>query len=274
MIRIMQLSNRHCRGWPCRPHSQQWILTSKATWWTSLHAFLAPQIASQLNPLLRPKYFASPERQYSTGSIEEVLIAPADMIPDVAARKGRTDRKQGAGSTVMTPSVKMRSKLTTKIPHFRVEIRDVAERRLVTAIELLSPTNKRSGRREYLRKRRLFLRSSAHLLEIDLHHQGRRIPLRDANPPGAYFVLLNRARKRAWTEVWPIAIDARLPTVSVPLLKGDADVPLNLQKAFTHVYEAGSFDIGVDYRKPPDVQLPAEELGWLDEHLRAAGLRN
>jgi hypothetical protein len=159
------------------------------------------------------------------------------------------------------------------VPHYQVKILDIEERRLVTAIELLSPTNKGSGRREYLRKRRRFLHSSAHLLDIDLHHQGRRIPLDDPYPEAAYFVLLNRARKRAWTEVWPIGIDQPLPTVPVPLLKGDADVPLDLQQAFTDVYDAGGFDLVLDYRLPPDVELSANETGWLDEHLRAHGFR-
>ena len=168
----------------------------------------------------------------------------------------------------MDAPVKLRSHVASKVPHFRVEIRDIAKRQLVTAIELLSPTNKRSGRRDYLRKRRHFLHSSTHLLEIDLHHQGRRVPLLDPYPPGAYFVLLNRAHKRLWTEVWPIAIDQALPTVPIPLLKGDPDVPLDLQAAFAKVHEEGSFDLAVDYGEPPDVELSVEESAWLVKHLR------
>ncbi len=168
----------------------------------------------------------------------------------------------------MAGSVKLRSYRGTKVPHFRIAIRDVDERQLVTAIELLLPTNKGSGRRQYLAKRRRFLHSSAHLLEIDLHHQGRRIPLDDPYPPAAYYVLLNRARKRSWTEVWPIQIDEPLPPVPVPLLKGDADVPLDLQKAFADVYDAGGFDLVVDYHEPPDVELSADEATWLDRLLR------
>jgi hypothetical protein len=61
--------------------------------------------------------------------------------------------------------------------------------------------------------------------------------------------------------------------VPVPLLKGDADVPLDLQEALTKVYDAGGFDLAVDYREPPEVELSAQESAWLDEHLRAKGLR-
>ena len=75
------------------------------------------------------------------------------------------------------------------------------------------------------------------------------------------------------TEVWPIPLDEPLPTVAVPLLKGDADVPLDLQAAFTTVYDAGGFDLAIDYREPPDVELSVEDSAWLDEVLRAKGLR-
>lgn len=246
----------------------------EGNWWTTFHAFLAPQLAAQLNPLLRPKYIAAPERQYVSGSREDIFISPAGMIPDVGVRRTRNrSTPKDSTATGIAPALKLRSHARTRVPHYRIEIRDALKRQLVTAIELLSPTHKRSGRKAYLRKRNRFLRSSAHLLEIDLQHQGRRIPLLDPYPQGAYFVLLNRARKRLWTEVWAIAIHDHLPTVPVPLLKGDADVALDLQAAFSRVYEEGNFDLALDYQKPPDVDLSDEEAHWLDEHLRTAGMR-
>ena len=59
--------------------------------------------------------------------------------------------------------------------HASVEIRDRRNRRLVTVIELLSPTNKTPGpdRDEYLAKRALILATSTHLVEIDLRRRGR-----------------------------------------------------------------------------------------------------
>ena len=90
------------------------------------------------------------------------------------------------------------------VPHSWVEIRDTMNRRLVTAIEFMSPTNKRgNGRKEYLRKRLKLLRSTAHLLEIDLLRPGRRVPMREPLPGSAYFVFLSRAGHRPKTEVWP-----------------------------------------------------------------------
>jgi hypothetical protein len=55
--------------------------------------------------------------------------------------------------------------IPSRVPHVTIEIRDVAHRELMTAIEILSPTNKcGEGYREYLDKRRRLLCSMAHLI--------------------------------------------------------------------------------------------------------------
>ena len=64
-----------------------------------------------------------------------------------------------------------------------------------------------------------------------------------------------------------------LPTVPVPLLSPDPDVSLDLQKAFSNVYDLCSYDLAVDYSKPPDVALPPELVSWTEGCLQAAGLR-
>ena len=160
------------------------------------------------------------------------------------------------------------------VPHVTVEIRDTANRQLVTAIEVLSPTNKRGdGREEYLSKRQRFLLSTAHLMEIDLLRAGQRVPMQQRLPPAPYFVLLSRVNDRPITEVWPIALDQLLPVVPVPLLPGDPDVLLDIQQALTNVYNLAGYDLAVDYSKTPEVPLRAQESTWAEERLRASGFR-
>jgi hypothetical protein len=125
---------------------------------------------------------------------------------------------------------------------------DVLERRLVTCIEVLSPTNKRGpGREEYEGKRFQVLSSSAHLLEIDLLRAGLRFPTSEPLPAFPYFVFLSRAEKRKDVEIWPIALESPLPEVAVPLLPGDADAILDLQRALTTVYDILGYDELIDY---------------------------
>src|SRR5207302_1833363 len=172
-----------------------------------------------LTPRLRPKYVALPERQYIAGLPEDVLICTGTVVPDVAVRQVSAKAYRETATQVLEAPLKLRARVLTAVPHFRILIRDVQTRRLVTAIELLSPSNKHGpGRKQYLRKRQRFLKSTAHLLEIDLHHRGKRVPMLDPYPPAAYFVILTRGRRRALAEVWPIAIQDPLPTVLVPLL--------------------------------------------------------
>ncbi len=60
------------------------------------------------------------------------------------------------------------SLIPARVPQISIEIRDVSGRELITALEVLSPTNKRGeGYREYFDKRQRLLSSMSHLMEID-----------------------------------------------------------------------------------------------------------
>jgi hypothetical protein len=160
------------------------------------------------------------------------------------------------------------------VPHVTIEIRDTQQRQLVTAIEILSPINKRGeGRREYRTKRQRLLLSSVHLMEIDLLRTGERVPMQHSLPNTPYFVFLSRAEDRPITEVWPIAFNEPLPTVPVPLLPSDGDVLLEPQAAFTASYDLPGYDLIMDYTQPPDVPFSEAEAAWAAAHLQAVGFR-
>ena len=112
----------------------------------------------------------------------------------------------------------------------------VPGRQLVTRIEILNPLNKEgAGREDYLLDRAKWLQSPVHLLEIDLLRAGNRSvhPL----PAATYIILLSRALKRPWAEVWLIGLRDPLPTVPVPLLPEEPDLSLDLQLALSSVYD-------------------------------------
>jgi len=64
-----------------------------------------------------------------------------------------------------------------------------------------------------------------------------------------------------------------LPDVPVPLLPGHADTTLDLERALTSVYDDNRLSLMIDYSKSPNVPHSPEQAAWVNEHLRAAGLR-
>src|SRR5262249_24841521 len=100
-----------------------------------------------------------------------------------------------------------------------VYIRQRETAHLVAVIELLSPVNKRrgKGREEYLDKRRTFLTSPVHVVEIDLLRRYPRMPFDDPLPPDHLLVMVCKAGERPPSSVWPITVRQPLPPLPIPL---------------------------------------------------------
>jgi len=242
--------------------------------WSSVHNSLSQEIARQLSPQLGDRYVAWPTERFVLEEIDSVAITATSIYPDVGLAADDAGTGKGTATAMAPAPLLMKTVAPAPAPHFTVEIRDVFDRELVTAIEVLSFTNKHGdGRVEYLTKRRRLLLSSAHLIVIDLLHRGQRVPMVEPFPSAPYFVVLSRAERRPVAEVWPIALSAALPTIPVPLLSGDADVSLDLQAALTTIYDLLKYGQGIDYASPPQAPLPPEEIAFVEDRLRAAGLR-
>ena len=240
--------------------------------WSSVHFQLSAEIARQLAPRLAPKYLAlSNERFVLTSSdTDAVAIAQASVYPDAAVFTSGADPAPGTATALESAPLHLATVMPESSLQITIEIRDTANRHLVTAIEVLSPTNKSGeGFREYVIRRQRYLLSTTHLMEVDLLRSGRRVPMREPLPRTPYFVLLGRAERRPDTEVWPIELGAPLPTVRVPLLPGDDDVPLDLQRAFAAVYDGLRYDLAVDYTQPPPVPLRGADAAWAEERILA-----
>lgn len=229
--------------------------------WMSVHTQLSAAIAWQLAPLVRPKYLVLPTERFVLDDPDSVSITTrGSIIPDVAVARGEFDTAENSTAATAVAPVQMTTVMPVRVPHVTIEIRSAANRQLVTAIEVLSPTNKRAdGYHEYLAKRRHVLLSSAHLVEIDLLRRGQRVPMREPLPQAAYFVFVNRADQRPTTDVWPIALTDPLPRIPIPLQAGDADVMLDLGDALNSVYGRLGLDLAIDYTRPPDVPFGEQE---------------
>ena len=241
--------------------------------WQSVHAELSAEITRQLAPKLSPKYVARSMRRFATETPDDIAITVGDIYPDVSVTEVVGDGGKISDAVgVVTAPLQLATVMPVRVPQISIEIRDVANRELVTAIEVLSPTNKRGeGYREYLDKRRRLLLSTAHLIEIDLLRMGRRVPMQQALPAAPYFVIVSRWERRPIVDVWPIQVDMRLPVVPVPLLAGDPDVTLDLQSALAMLYDTLRYDLSIDYARPPEVPLEGATAAWATERLRTAG---
>ena len=236
--------------------------------WSDFHNNLASEIQAQLHQRIQPHYVArlTPYVAYEVVEIDQIR----GVRPDVGVWQIR--QAEAASVDVATiPPAPVESLVPLEVPLrlHRVEIRSTSTQRLVTVIEMLSPVNKRpshDAHAEYLRKRRDLLRSSVHLLEIDLLRGGERPPLERPVPAATYYVVLSRADRRPTVEVWPIQLTDALPVLPVPLLESDPDAPLALGGAVARVYERGAYAAQIDYHQPPPPPpLAAADAGWLEE---------
>jgi hypothetical protein len=244
--------------------------------WDSFHAQFIGELGRQLAPLFRPKYIARVEGRTITetpDALEELAVATTSARPDVSVLQRNDASAQGAAATAtLLPPLQFETLITAQFVQWSLHVSDIAERRLVTAIEMLSPSNKTGeDRAEYLRRRDKFLTSATHLIEIDLLPRGRRVPMRKPLPAAPYFVFVSRMERRPLTDTWPIDLSDRLPSIPVPLLSPDSDVDMNLQAAMNSMYDAFGYDLELNYGAPPEMVLSPEQTSWAQRILQAAG---
>ena len=162
-----------------------------------------------------------------------------------------------------------------------VNILDRRGRQVITAIEILSPTNKNTrddGHAVYLAKQSEILSSRASLLEIDLLRGGAptvAVPLSiiPADRFWDYLTCLHRGGRGYEYEVWPSRLREPLPRVSIPLGNNDPDIVFDLQALLTQTYEANRYDNNLDYTTAPTPPLHPDDALWADTLLRERGLR-
>lgn len=230
--------------------------------WPDFHSGMLNAIKERLVPLIRPRYYALLERHVY---IEEPLGEPTgrrrrgDLL--VAASRP-TDRGGGVAvleTEVEAPAIVDHLAMETERVAY-LEIRERQGGALVTVVELLSPTNKRDDRSEYLAKREKVLGSSTHLVEIDLLRGGR--PMPEINrPPSDYSVLVSWSNKRPRAGFWPIGLRDPLPVIPIPLLAPDPSPRIDLQEALNHVYDASGYEDFI-YQGDPDPPVSPENTEW------------
>jgi len=230
--------------------------------WPDVHNSLAYLISVQLTPRLGLPYVVHMNNYTveDTSPEEDIGIMYPDVevfhrIKEPVAAYGRPITPE----TLVLPAIKP---VEVHIPV--VEIRDRKNNKLVTAIEILSPVNKRKPGLEPYREKRLRLHyAGVHLIEIDLLRRGERPLEHPYLPKSHYLVSLIRAGTGK-TQVWAVDVKEPLPVIPVPLKQPDEDTFLDLDKALKDLYEQRSFEKSIDYNElPPPPAFSEADLIWM-----------
>ena len=261
--------------------------------WRGFHNGFASRFEELLNGSLPEGYYAETEIGFEVGIVgadeQRAFITDIGMRPELEPAGGgtalaqpRTQISEGTFDFFVTAeSYRVAS---VRIRDARVPIDDPERHEIVTAVELFSPSNKRSGpdREQYELKRELLLSSDASFIEIDLLRSGR--GFWDDRDPGVraqrvirhdshYLVTVSRAwerEPRLRVQAFPVALTDVLPVIPVPLRQDEAEVPLDLQYCFDRTYDAGPYRRGgVNYADPPTPPLPAELRPWAADRVAA-----
>jgi hypothetical protein len=247
--------------------------------WGDFHHRLISRIQDALDQAAPDRYLVRAEERSYVVLVEEEGKASHPFVPDVSVtteRRKKPSRKRGGTAVVETvlsaEPVLMRAFIEEEHREAFVEIYEATpEQRLVTCIEVLSPSNKRPntpGYDLYLRKRQSLLLGDASLVEIDLLRGGSRMPMLDPWPDSPYTVLVARAKKFAVCRVWPVSFQIPSPSVPIPLLKPDPDILLDLQPMIDSIYRRSRYERSIDYSKPLSPPLEPAEALWLEKQLR------
>lgn len=241
--------------------------------WAGCHAALVVHMAEALTASLAPRYVALPGRR--------VVVETPDhrVVPDVALLDQRGGRQlPPAGGLQADPAI-TRVFEPLEVQETFVEVYDLQRgRKLVTVVEVLSPSNKRSGtdsRRRYLEKQEEILASAVNLVEIDLLRSGEAtVAVGEAYlvnlRPHEYRAVVHRSRARDRADVYPMRLRERLARIAVPLTPPDPDAVLDLQALIEDVYRAGGYALVVDYDRPAEPPLPIEHAAWARDVLAGA----
>jgi hypothetical protein len=248
--------------------------------WGDFHNSLINEIRNDLAAQVPDGYVVrAGERTFiTTQTVEEFGEEERAIQPDVSIsakshRRSRTKKAMtvGGGPAIREQPVEMLATSETEHREAYLEIHALEpDRRLVTAVEMLSPTNKGNnskGRKLYLKKRQPLLAGSANFVEIDLLRRGRRMPMAQSWPQSPYYLLVSRKNEAPRCKVWPAYSLRPLPAIPVPLDPGIPDLRLSIQPLIERTYRTGNYDSDIDYRNMFEQKLTEDEIEFLKRAL-------
>lgn len=252
----------------------------ESPYWAGVHHWLITELARYINTQLPSAYYAAVEvRVYETTDAE--IIDSADGVVGIPDNVIIADRRYARSSTTAAVATLAEPVLVTvpmveEVKEGYLEIREAEKHSVITAIELLSPKNKQSGkgRTQYEEKRQQLLTSGTHLVEIDLIRKFRPMPFAGISAETDYRILVSRAQQRPQAALYAFNLRDPIPVFPLPLRSVSEEIPINLNDLIDTLYDAGAYARRIDYRQdPPKPPLSAADRAWCDRLLQKQGLR-
>ncbi len=259
--------------------------------WQDFHHRFATTMSELLNLFLPGEYFAQMEQRLEVGIVDdnEEDEAVRCYIPDVSINAAPWSDRSPSTALIAQPRATVSPSEDWDVDvkmhkHLFIEIREASgEHRLVTLIEIVSPSNKRGkDRTAFVDKQNEIIASDASLVVIDLLRTGRRIlpsdeieqRLQMRKIRADYLVLIGRAWDRSASrqhyQLFPFTLRDTLPVIPIPLREDGAEPTLDLQFLLQRVYDGGPYRRGaVNYAKPPDPPLTEVESAWAAQFMAA-----
>ncbi len=240
----------------------------RSTIWLDFHTEFLTSLRRLLVPQVAPKYFVHLDEHvyiHDAPTQERRWVVRSGL--SVAQGEGLVPERPGVGLLEAPAEVFLPDQDLEGVPF--LEIRDRDERELITVIELLSPSDKRPGpdREQYIAKRREYLRSAAHLVEIDLLRGWKPMPAH-GRPECDYSIMVSQAEKRRAALFWPVRLREKLPVIPIPLRQPDGAAHVDLREALNRAYDGPGYE-RVLYRGTPEPPLSAEDDAWARELIAA-----
>jgi hypothetical protein len=240
--------------------------------WPDVHGTLVTSIRAAITKQLPPGYFAELD-QHVWLEEEDPVRRQRRGRPDVyiTSGGGRRTKSSNGHSVIAAPTATVKLPTLEKIPGPRfIRIMSMRERRVVTAIELLSPSNKKVGADQtaYLVKRNDYLSTDTNLVEVDLLRAGTRLPIgNDKLPDTDYYVYVTRGPEYTETDVWAFTVRDPFPVFPIPLAVRDHELSLDLKPCLDRTYDEANYGPQLDYSAPPVPPLRKPDAEWAAELL-------
>jgi hypothetical protein len=240
--------------------------------WPDVHNRLIAALADDLSERVAPQYYVGLERRTYLLKADDLVfvgrpdlaVAPASDAPLLTSQPVTTP------TLVLEVDVPMQEEVSENF----LEIHEVKTGKLITIVELLSPVNKlhKQGREDYERKRGYVFRSWTSLVEIDLLRAGEPMPVIGTPVKSDYRILVSRGTQRPRAALMAFTLRQPIPPFRLPLLPGDAEPEVALNRILHDLYRRARFDLRLDYTQPPIPPLAEADTLWAHELLEASDL--